>query len=118
MLGEKDGGVRNAAHRLARLHGTKAASLADSLWKRVRDPQDKRHPADRLMDLTTLMAVDAEPKGDNWARLLAEGDPLLVADAVRSWRLTTPRSARPRWPPPGPRRATPSAAGSSSGPGA
>ena len=86
MLGERDGGVRNAAHRLARLHGTKAASLSDSLWKRVADPQDKRPPADRLADLTTLMAVEAEPKADNWARLLAEGDPVLVADAVRSWR--------------------------------
>jgi len=86
MLGDNDGGVRGAAHRLARLHGTKAASLADSLWKRVRNPQDKRHPADRLADLTTLMAVEAEPRIDDWARLLAEGDPLLVADAVRSWR--------------------------------
>ena len=86
MLGERDGGVREAAHRLARLHGTKAASLADGLWKRIADPQDKRHPSVRLMDLTTLMAVEAEPKSDNWARLLAEGDPLLVADAVRSWR--------------------------------
>jgi putative heme-binding domain-containing protein len=86
MLVEIDGGVREAAHRLARLHGTKASSLADAIWARVGDPQDKRPPADRLADLTTLMAVEAEPKVDNWARLLTEGDPLLVADAVRSWR--------------------------------
>ena len=32
------------------------------------------------------MAVEAEPRIDDWARLLAEGDPVLAADAVRSWR--------------------------------
>ena len=32
------------------------------------------------------LAVEAEPKVENWSRLFAEGDPLLVADAVRSWR--------------------------------
>jgi hypothetical protein len=79
-------GIRAAAHRLARLQGAKAAALADSLWSRVADPKDKRSPADRLMDLTTLVAVEAEPKVENWSRLFAEGDPLLVADAVRSWR--------------------------------
>ena len=86
MLGEKDGGVRAAAHRLARLHGTKAASLADGLWKRVAKPAGKRSPSERLADLATLMAVEAEPQADAWARLLAEGDPLLAADALRSWR--------------------------------
>lgn len=83
---DRDGSVRAAAHRLARLHGTKAAPLADAIWARVADPNDKRAPADRLADLTTLMAVEAEPKLDNWARLLTEGDPVLVADALRSWR--------------------------------
>jgi len=85
-VGDKHGEVLEAAHRLARLHGTKAAPLADALWKRVADPQDNRQPFDRLADLTTLLAVEAEPRADDWARLLAEGDPLLVADAVRSWR--------------------------------
>lgn len=86
MLTNGNDGVRAAAHRLARLHGAQAATLADSLWARVGDPKDKRSPADRLMDLTTLAALEAEPKVENWARLFAEGDPLLVADAVRSWR--------------------------------
>jgi len=86
MLGDTDGGVRGAAHRLARLHGKKAAPLADGLWKRIAGPAGKRSPADRLADLATLLAVEAEPQADAWARLLAEGDPLLVADALRSWR--------------------------------
>ena len=88
-LGEQNGRVRETAHRVARLHGSKAAKVADALWGRLlADPKDSRPPpaVDHLADLTTLLAVEAEPKTENWSRLLAEGHPLLVADAIRSWR--------------------------------
>jgi putative membrane-bound dehydrogenase-like protein len=95
-LGDRDGRVREAAHRVARVHGPKAATVADALWARLLNPKDNRPPADRLADLTTLLAVEADPNAENWSRLLAEGNPLLVADAVRSWRQFAGKAAMTR----------------------
>jgi putative heme-binding domain-containing protein len=78
------------------LHGPKAAKVADAIWGSLLNPKDNRPPAERLADLTTLLAVEAEPNAENWSRLLAEGNPLLVADAVRSWRQFAGKAAMTR----------------------
>ena len=86
-LGSGDGRVRETAHRVARSYGSKAAKVAEGIWPRLlSNPKDNRPPGDRLADLTTLLAVEAEPNTENWSQLLAEASPVLVADAVRSWR--------------------------------
>jgi putative heme-binding domain-containing protein len=56
------------------------------LWARISNPQDNRHPTEKLDDLATILAVESPPSAEHWTKLLREGDPLLVTDAVRSWR--------------------------------
>lgn len=81
---DRDGRVKSAAHDLAWRWGPKANSIADLVWTRLLQPRTSR--ADRLAYLGTLTRIEADPNLDNWTKLLADGDPLVVSDAVRSWR--------------------------------
>lgn len=81
-----DGNVRSAAHRLARTFAHEASPVAGVLWERVLNSQDNRQPAEKLEDFATILAVESPPSVEHWTKLLREGNPLLVTDAVRSWR--------------------------------
>lgn len=77
--------VREAAHDLARKFGTQAKPLAGPLWNRLLDKQ-KQKPEERIQAAVTLMAIEDQPRLENWRKLVLEGDAPLVRDVVRSWR--------------------------------
>jgi putative membrane-bound dehydrogenase-like protein len=77
--------VREAAHALARSWGTKASELAPPLWTRVLQAQNK-NASEKLLYLTTILAIEAEPNVENWQKLLETADGPLLIDAVRSFR--------------------------------
>jgi putative heme-binding domain-containing protein len=83
-LGHADAAVVSAAHELARAFGRQAAPLTDALWVRLLDPKTK--PEDRLRLIGTLQAVETQPDPARWRKLLADADPVVARDAVRSWR--------------------------------
>lgn len=78
--------LRDKAHELARGYGTQAGSLAPALRGRLLDPNNRGPVAQKLQQLGTLAAVDAQPDAKAWVRLLLEGEPALALDTLRSWR--------------------------------
>ncbi|MGE3805847.1 MAG: hypothetical protein AB7K24_14320, partial [Gemmataceae bacterium] len=83
-LFDGDRRVKSAAHELARKLGPKASTVADSAWQRLFQPRTSLE--DRLALIGTLTRIEATPSTANWNKLLDEPDPLVVAEAVRSWR--------------------------------
>jgi putative heme-binding domain-containing protein len=79
-----DAQLRRAAHRLARLFGAKASSLSEKAWAALLDK--KTSTADRLTLIGTLTKIEAKPDPAKWAKLLSDVEPVVVRDAVRSWR--------------------------------
>lgn len=85
-IGEKDRRIRDAAIRLAIKFRDDAAPLGEVFWSRILDPRFKAKPQDKLDYLGALLSVEAKPRAENWRRLLQEGEPLVITDAVRSFR--------------------------------
>lgn len=85
-IADKDPRIRSAAMNLAVKFSTKAAPLGEVFWSRILDPRFKTKPEDKLDYLATLLEIEAPPQADNWRQLLDQGEPLVVRDALRSWR--------------------------------
>ena len=87
LSGHGDAQVRAAALSLARKFGHFSAPIADMLWQRL---LDTNHPVDRRLEIIgTLTAIEPEPDAKQWQRLLADPNPAVRADAIRSWRAFT-----------------------------
>lgn len=84
LSGHGDRQVRVAALSLARKFGHAAAPVASTLWQRLLNP---KHPVDRRLEIIgTLTAIEPKPNVEHWQRLLADPNPTVQADAIRSWR--------------------------------
>ncbi len=84
LSGHGDTQVRAAALSLARNFGHASAPIAATLWQRL---LDTKHPVDRRLEIIgTLTAIEPQPNAEHWQRLLADPNPTVRADAIRSWR--------------------------------
>jgi len=85
-IGNNDAVIRDKAIGLAVKFGTKSAPVADAFWNRILDARLKVKPADKLLYLTALLSIEQTANKENWTKVLQLGEPLVVTDAVRSWR--------------------------------
>ena len=87
LLASGQAEVRAAAHQLARRWGADGSILAVALWPRLLAAKSNTKLEERLQMAITLAAIEKEPAREEWTKLLAESDPVLARDLVRSWRI-------------------------------
>jgi len=90
LLSSGQAEVRAAAHQVARRWGPEGSILAVAIWPRLLAQNATSKPSmkleERLQMSITLAAIEKEPAREEWTRLLADADPVLARDLVRSWR--------------------------------
>lgn len=87
LVGKQSDQLRGAANQLARKHGLAAAALAPALWTRLNKGSTSDKPSEKLEWLTTVLAIDPLKDQTQLKALLADGDLVLVRDAIRSLRM-------------------------------